>query len=311
MSRKIVIVPAFASSHFLKCWIPNMISALDPDIIIINEGLFPNGPENKGHIDERFKDKYCFEDSNVGFDISESFKIKIETEIKLCHIHGIPWKPNIIINPINYFDVDVNQCFLTAISNFGFEPEVGDIIFPLEPDAFLLEVNKEIIQEEISKLKPGQGLKCLWRDLLQTQYYCEAINEVQPKVRRFCYCFDNMENYKRSMDGFMQQDYPFLRYTDKFWIRHYPWFVFDKWKELRYELIWRNDPKYWQDFEIGLQEIKKESMVMQDLIKNEGDGNLPKKEILIRPTRQDQARWARFINVEHPNAIKNHPNFVK
>tara|TARA_R110000868_G_scaffold363011_2_gene625249 strand:+ start:35 stop:955 length:921 start_codon:yes stop_codon:yes gene_type:complete len=304
MSRKIVIIPTFASSHFLKCWIPNILEAISPDIIIINEGLFPEGPENKGHIDDDFKNKYCkqptYPKNYVGFDWSETVDLFYGFD-KFCKSLGA----------IKYADgKTANECFIESISDFnGFEPEIGDIIFPLEPDAFLLETDKYVIQEEISTLKPGEGLKCLWRDFLETQYYCESINESVPKIRRFCYCFDNMENYKKAMDGFMSQSYPNLTYTYKFWVRHYPWFVFDKWKELRYDLIWRSDPQYWEDFEVGLKRIRNTCEMIADY-PVKGAMIYPQR-ILIRPSRQDEGRFAQFIDVEHPKAIKNHPNWVK
>lgn len=328
MSRKIVIIPTFASSHFLKCWIPNMMEIIEPDLIIINEGIFPEGPENKGHIDSNFKSKYCYPKTNpeniVGFDWKESLDIFYEKVIE-----GFPQQSRII--GIEYQSSDVNECFIECMTYFGFEPEVGDIIFTLEPDAFVFEGDKEIIREEISKLKPGQGLKCLWRDFVGSQYYCESINEFQPKIRRFCYCFDNMENYKKAINGFMSQNYPLLDFTDKFWIRHYPWFVYDKWKEMRYDLIWRSDPKYWQDFEKGLVEIEKNSkyqinlenhikkmedpeyreLAQKDIMRHATIPRPPDKIIVIRPSRTDEGRYARFIDVEHPKHIKNHPNFIK
>ena len=313
--RKIVIIPSFASSHFLKCWIPNVIDTLEPDIVIINEGLFPEGPENKGHIDSEFRRKWCFDKRIAGFDFEETENIIQEFRKKYPHT-------TIWLQKNGYTLNDTNQCFLVSISRCDItEFRKSDIIFPLEPDAFLLESDKGIIKEEISKLQPGQGLKCLWMDFLETQYYTEAINLEQPKHRRFCYCFDNMENYKKVMDGFMSQSYPRLQYTDKFFIRHYPWFVFDKWKELRYELIYRSDPQYWKDFENGLQDIRNESNSYEENIKYNNDKYFdnsyipapypPKIEIVVRPSRQDSGRYAKFIDIEHPKAIQSHPNFIK
>lgn len=300
-ARKIVIIPSFASSHFLKCWIPNIIEILEPNIIVINESVFPNGPENKGQIDTvEFRKKYHFKETNLGFDISLTEDIC--SKYDEVHTFGMQFTSN-----------DVNECFVQSMTSFhGFEPESGDIIFTLEPDALLFEGDKVIIHEEISKLKPGQGLKCLWRDYLETQYYCEAINEIQPKHRRFAYCFDNLENYKKSIDGFMSQNYPLLQFTDKFWVRHYPWFCYSKWKELRYDLIYRSDPQYWKDFENGLHEIRRYSE--NPVWKKNEDATVnihyPEK-IMIRPSRQDEGRWAKFIDVPHPKHIQNHPNFVK
>lgn len=36
-----------------------------------------------------------------------------------------------------------------------------------------------------------------------------------------------------------------------------------------------------------------------------------KDKVLIRPSRTDEARWAKFIEISHPKHISNHPNFVK
>lgn len=303
--RKIVIIPSFADLHLLKCWIPNILETIEPDHIIINVGLFPNGPENKGHIDSSFISRWCYNFTNAGFDFPDL--------IAYCEGNG-----EIDIKIINYTFPDVNDCFIEAISNFGnIEIQEGDIIFPLEPDAFLLESDKDIINSEISKLKPGEGISCKWVDFLETQYYTERINIEQPKYRRFAYCFDNMENYKAAMSGFMSQNYTKLRKVDSFFIRHYCWFQPEPYKQLRFELIHRSDPQYWKDFEIGLQNIKKHTIDMKRFY------HKPPEYVEIRPSRNkkdstswpsswnDPAGWAKFIDIEHPEAIKLHPNFVK
>jgi hypothetical protein len=311
MSKRIVIIPTFASSHLLKCWLPNMIEVIEPDIIIINEGIFPTGPENKGHIDEKFKEKYCFEDTNAGFDYYEMVELVGSFEFKHPDI-------TFLVGPFEYQSSDANQCFLEAISySYPIEFEVGTLIFPLEPDAFVHELDQQTINEEIRKLSPGQGISCQWVDFLETQFYTENINISQPKYRRFAYCFDNMENYKAAMSGFMSQDYPKLTKVNSFFVYHYPWFVFDKWKELRYDLIYRSNPQYWKDFEVGLQEIRNFSKMWVDYNTPNPDGTInmnkmvPLNKITIRPSRNDEARYAKFIDISHPSHIRNHPNFVK
>jgi hypothetical protein len=316
--KKIVIIPEFASSHFLKYWIQNMIDVIEPDVIIINTGIFPGGVENKKEIDSQFRKKWCYEDTNAGFDYEMT--LDIVSEYTRNQFDGDGKLPHIECKIIDYKNYDANICFLNAITH-GLESFVseGTIIFPLEPDAFLYELDKDVISEEISKLMPGEGLKCVWRDFLETQYYCEAINEVSPKFRRFCYCFDNMQNYRRAMDGFMSQNYPLLKYTDKFWVRHYPWFVNGKWKELRYELIYRSDPQYWKDFETGLEKIRYNS---DNFVHKKWADSLEgtefvlrplptSKKVMIRPSRQDEGQFAKFIDVPHPKHIHNHPNFVR
>jgi hypothetical protein len=307
MPRKIVIIPTFASSHLLQCWIPNVIKAINPDVILIREGLFPEGPENKGHIDEEFRAKWCHPKyKNAGFDYSTTLMTGFiyNLEDRKPNETGFRFNPKVFIDVLSYEGIsNANDCFKKAVSTFrDFEPEVGDIIFPLEPDAFHLESDHEKIQEAISQLKPGEGLQTKWVDFLETQYYVEAINVTSPKWRRFCYCFDNMKGYLQAIDGFMSQSYPRLKRCEDFITYHYPWFVYDKWKELRFELIWRKDPQYWKDFETGLVTIRVFSQ--NDRAKNH-------EKVLIRPSRQDEARWAQYINIPHPEAIKRHQNFVK
>lgn len=88
-------------------------------------------------------------------------------------------------------------------------------------------------------------------------------------------------------------------------------------------MIWRKDPQYWADFEEGLQEIKK---VSEEYVQNKSRPDemmtnwiTPEEtiringldKILIRPSRTDEARWAKFIDISHPKHIQSHENFVK
>jgi len=314
--KKIVIIPEFASSHLLKHWIPNIIETISPDIILINSGIFPTGPENKGHIDDEFRKKWCYENTSAGFDYDETLNICVEWNTKKFNGEHNTY---IECKVIDYTSKDVNECFKQAIStSLDAVCSVGDLVFVLEPDLFLRENQSESILQECSRLEIGEGLQIVWKDFIQSQFYTEFINEVSPKWRRFCYRFDNMTNYLDAMgSGFMSQNYPKLTRCDSFIGFHYCWFVSDKWKELRYELIWRKDPQYWQDFERGLNEIENWSTEYVDDQNCEQPDyergeilEMPDK-ILVRPSRQDEGRYAKFIDIEHPKAIYNHENFVK
>jgi hypothetical protein len=280
----------------LEFLIPNIIETLNPDQIFISEGKMPLGPENKGFNDElEFNRKWTYKGKGiVGFDweLTKSLEEKY---------------PNLVsvIPQIYHPNLTATECYIQSISCF--EPEIEDEIYCFESDSFLLETDKQLIQEEVSKLNIGEGLSVKYIDFLETQYYTENCNINSPKYRRFVYKFDNWYNYRRKMgSGYLTQDYKELKKIDSFFVRHYCWWRPGKYKELRYELIWRKDEQYWQDFENGLQNIK---MNTQNYVFESGLD--VQNKIIIRPSRQDKARWAQFIDVPHPEAIKNHENFVK
>lgn len=217
-------------------------------------------------------------------------------------------------------DSDSTSCFKTAISLNGRLIEyvtTNDIVIVIEPDAFLLEADVDIIEHELSMLKPGDGLRCVWRDFLETQYYCENINEHQPKWRRFAYCWDNLENFiERMGSGFTSQNYPALKKTESFFIRHYCWFQPGPYKQLRYELIYRSNPQYWTDFDDGLLEIRKNSTRWCNFNKTPIANtiqivDIKEDKIVIRPSRTDESRFAKFIDIDHPKHIQSHPCWVK
>ena len=94
MSKKIVIVPTFAESHLIKCQIPNIIDTINPDYIVYQEGLFPNGTEGNKQYTTEWLDKYTT-DGKRGFDWEELRKIVYDAQ------NEYP-STEIIFNPIDY-----------------------------------------------------------------------------------------------------------------------------------------------------------------------------------------------------------------
>lgn len=306
MSRKIVLITSFAEFHLLEHLIPNVIEIINPDKIIISEGRMPIGPEDKGFHDVNgFNQKWTFEGKGiVGFDWLKTKSLEEK------------YKGLVEVREMNYYsNSSATDCYIHSITYDDFK--VGDIIFCLESDSFLYEGDRELLDSELLRLNIGHGLSIKYVDFLETQFYTENINIFQSKYRRFVYKFDSLPNYQMKMGaGYLTQYYPELKCIDSFFMRHYCWFRPNEYKQLRFDLIKRND-QYWKDFETGLREIKKHS---NDVGKYEDhlEGaefilrpiKVPNK-ILIRPSRQDEARWAKFIDVSHPKHIFNHLNYVK
>jgi len=298
--QRIVIMPSFAESHLIECQIPNIIDVLHPTVIIYNEGLFPCGPENLTTIDEDFKREFCYKDTSAGFDFEDTERIILKYREKYPHVS---FHLNVIEYPKTW---NADQCYQYAVSNFSMcnvAVEAGDIIFPIEPDVFHHEHDSDTITEMIYAMRPNTAIRTHWIDFLETQYYTENIHEGKggrPKSRKIAVCFGDMTSYLRLVSNFVSQDYSSPEYVYKD-IRtyHYCWFRFAKWRDLRYRLIQRSNPSYWEDFDKGLKQIRMNSVI------NRLDA------VVIRPNEGGMRRYAYPINLNHPRHIRKHQNYVK
>lgn len=292
--KKIVIITSFAEYHLLELLIPNIVEIINPDKIVVSEGKMKQGPENKGFTDDSgFNARWTYEGNGiVGYDWEKT--ISLETKFpNLVEVRAMDYDPK----------WSATECYIQSITCSNLE--TGDTVYCFESDSFLYEGDKDTIEQEVSLLKIGEGLAVKYVDFLETQFYTEYVNLSNPKYRRFCYKFDNLENYQKKMgDGYVTQNYHMLKKTDAFFVRHYCWWRPNEYKQLRYDLIKRNEC-YWKDFERGLGEIYLNSVRYHDL------KITPAEKVLIRPTRSDEARFAQFIDIEHPIAIQSHPNFIK
>jgi len=306
--RKIAMITSFSEYHLLELLISNIIEIINPDKIVISEGLMKKGPENKGFYDESgFNEKWTYEGRGVvGFDWEKTKSIKHKYP-NLVEVRAMDYDPK----------WSATECYIQSITYPNFE--TGDAVYCFESDSFLYEKDSGVIEWEVSQLKVGEGLAVEYVDFLETQYYTERVNISSPKYRRFCYKFDNLKNYQKKMgEGYVTQDYHLLKKTDEFFVRHYCWWRPEEYKQLRYDLVYRKDPQYWKDFDRGLNIIRVKTQEFLEhprviggsnsrICGERWDGN----KITIRPSRQDEARWAQFIDVPHPEAIKSHPNFVQ
>ena len=213
MSKKIVIVPTFAESHLIKCQIPNIIDTIDPDYIVYQEGLFPNGTEGNKTYDSNWLDKYTL-DGKRGWDWLELSNIVDDAQRKY---------PNtkIILNNIEYKQgMSSTDCYLSAclnLENLDIKFEEGDYIFPYEGDVFHHENDKENIQGYINQIEPGQGFRSIWIDYMQNFWYVEHMRIVpylyegldnEYMTRRICIRYDKGGKfYKQVLDNFMTIDY--------------------------------------------------------------------------------------------------------
>jgi len=296
MSKRIVIIPNFGESHLIKCQIPNLVATLNPNIVIYNEGVFPTGPESRTLIDSEFREKYCFNDTNLAWDTLITQDLIRQAQKDYPHIQ---WIHNEMKFPNK---MKASDAYTYAVSNWdelGINVEYGDYIFPYEPDIFHLETMGDGITSLLEQIQPNQGFTSIWLDFLETQNYIEACNNPfngYVKRRKIALRFGDINYYKQVVSQFELQQYNMLHESDLI-TYHYNWFRFYKNKELRYTQIVRS-ADYWKDFENGLLKIKYNSI------------HGIHEDVLLRPSRDNITRMASYIDIDQPESIKTHPNYI-
>lgn len=293
MSKRIVIIPCFGEGHFTSLQIDNLMSTIKPDVIIYNEGLFPAGPENKGGIDDSFKEQFCYRNTTLAWD-TEIVQMAISNaQLKYPECH-------ILWNHMEYNSSNANECYVEAVSNFndlGIDINEGDIIFPLEGDVFFHENDMETLNEMLSQLQPNSGIRAPYLDFMENQYYVEGnsfdINTIHK--RRIAVKFGTWEYYKNITYNFISQQYPML-VDAPMYIFHYAWWRPGKYKELRLAQLRRSN-EYHRNFLNALSEATK----------------CIDTRIVIRPDRDvnDLCRYIIKLDIQHPKEIQKHENYKK
>lgn len=297
MNKKIVIVPIFCDTHLVKLQIDNIFATINPDILIYNEGMFPRGPESCTNM-EGFKEKYTLNgEGNRGFDYPELQEVIFESQKKYKD-------KKIILNQMSYDEniSSASEHYVQACTNFkelNIEINIGDYIFPYEGDVFHLEKDRDLIKKCMCELKPNEGFKSIWIDFVQNQYYAE-LSTLKPffkneegRHRKVCIRYGTIEYLKSTLKHFEKQKYSSLNHTELI-TYHYCWFRKNKYKSLRYDQL--NRPSYyWKFFDDGLKYIDE----------------LKYSTICMRPDKQGTYRYVSAIDIEHPDAIKTHENYIK
>ena len=309
MSKKIVIVPTFAESHLIKCQIPNIIDTINPDYIVYQEGLFPNGTEGNKTYDSNWLDKYTL-DGKRGWDWLELSNIIDDAQKKY---------PNtkIILNNIDYKQgMSSTDCYVSAclnLENLGIAFEEGDYIFPYEGDVFHHEDDADNIREYMRQIEPGQGFRSIWIDYMQNFWYVEKMRIIpylyeglddEYMTRRICIRYDKGgEFYKKVLDNFMTIDYHNptagygMLYPTDLITYHYAWIRPGKFRELRCDQLQRGGT-YWDDFCHGLNLADQYNL----------------SEIVVRPDRSDYdiSKYIKFFDkFKHPKHVKQHECWVE
>jgi hypothetical protein len=286
--KKIVIIPTFCESHLVRHQIPNIIDTINPDYIVYNEGMFPNGTEGNKTITKDWLEKYTLNGCR-GFDYLELENIIYEAQIKYPNI-------KIILNKMTYdSNMTSTECFIAATTNFkelGIDIHPGDFIFPFEADVFHHEDSKDEIASYMSQLTEDTGFRSKWIDFVENQYYVEKSIYSRPRSRRICIKFGTWDFYLSVLSKFMHEyDYNMLYPTDLI-TYHYCWWRPGKFKQLRYDQLQR-DSQYWIFYDQQLSKVH--------------DAKFNDIKIRYNRTDADTAAYITFTSqFNHPIHIKNH-----
>ena len=307
MNKKIVIIPTFCESHLIKCQIPNIIDTIDPDYIIYNEGMFPNGTEGNKQLTREWLDKYTLNgDGKRGFDYLELQNIITSAQKDYPDV-------KIILNKMDYVSgMTSTDCFRKATTNFSelnIDVQEGDYIFPYEGDVFHHEDAKDEIQGYLSQLSPGEGFRSIWIDYMQNFWYVEK-NRIEPwlknhsqsdnnyMTRRICFRYDKGGvKYLNMINNFMTVDYHNpdtgygMLYPTDLITYHYAWIRPHKFRELRCDQL-RRHTGYWENFVTALDECDKYQA----------------NEIVLRPGRENElSGYVKFFDkFDHPKHVRRH-----
>lgn len=311
MSQKIVIIPTFCESHLIKCQIPNIIDTINPNYIVYNEGMFPNGTEGNKQISKDWLNKYTLNgEGKRGFDYIELEKIIKNAQKQYSDV-------KIILNKMEYIPgMTSTDCFRRATTNFqelGIDIQEGDFIFPYEGDVFHHEDSKKEIEGYMSQLKPGEGFRSVWVDYMQNFWYSEKCR-IKPWLgkefdepenymsRRICFKYDKGgTKYLNMINNFMTTDYhnPIsgygMLYPTDLITYHYAWIRPGKFRELRCDQLSRHN-NYWTDFVDSLDYCDEYHY----------------NEVCIRYHQKQYTNgWVKFFNeLPHPKHIKKHELWV-
>ena len=311
MNKKIVIIPTFAEAHLIRHQISNIIDTIDPDYIVINEGMFPAGTEGNKVITQEWKDKYTLNgEGKRGFDFLELQQIVKDAQEKYKDVE-------IILNEMEYeLGMTSTECYKKATTNFkelGIDIQEGDYIFPYEGDVFHHEDAKEEIQGYMDQLQPGEGFRSIWVDYVQNFWYVEK-SRIKPWLedpnhhydenymsRRICFRYDkNGVKYENMIDNFMTVNYHHptegygMLYPTDLVTYHYAWIRPGKYRQLRCDQLERH-PGYWQMFQAGLDKCDK----------------YENSDIVIRPnSAMYTSGYAKFFSkLPHPKHVREHESW--
>ena len=277
---KVVILPIFNEGCFLPYWVPNICDIVEPDLIILNEGLFPRGVEDDTKYKESFytkftKDGHSFDIEEVERLLTVFDKVYPDVEFQL----------NLMDYPKDFYTGDA---YYTAYT-YGLPKDLkaDDIVLPIEADLFFHEDDKEYLHQMMKEHDDESPAMSMFQ-----RYFVSPFIRIYPDKPRkiFCKWGDGNVYHATVRDNFSETYqkrgtvYPIRAY-------HFEWV--------------RGTGKYWD---------ARMQMFMQSRSKEMMDWHQGAQEEIYRcgkpPNFTVENLSIEFVPTEdHPQHFRNHPDY--
>lgn len=155
-SRRIIVAPLWNDAHIFPMWLENQIEVLEPTHIIINEGLWPVGSEGGGlggdYHQEFTRNGRSFDLDLVMAEMEKASREHLDIQFDLNLVEYSV--PKGLRKPENSI-----WCWQHAL-DFGLPEDLSpdDVLIVGEIDMLFHEDHKDLINNAIDELAPGNGL---------------------------------------------------------------------------------------------------------------------------------------------------------
>lgn len=294
---RVVILPIFNEGHLIPLFLQNMHEVVKADLVIMNEGFWPTGPEGDVEFTQDFLDEYV--PNGRSFDLESVKESVFGAQKKYPDMDVVL---NEIVHPAG---APTEDCERLAYSYGLPSMKPDDVVFILGADEFIHEKQADLLTYWINQTEPNRGI------LAQPFRFTAS-----PKVMvvpafplRLCMKWGDGSAYRTVFSdyGFVgppcypggyAEDGPKFDERLDLNIYHYEWLRPDKYFDFRMGQLNRHDD-FWEKWIKAMRYVRKHHSAP-----TEDDNNI--KGVRHRVHLEDVSD--KDIDF-HPEAIRNHRLF--
>jgi hypothetical protein len=242
--KKIIIAPVFNEGCFIDQWIPNVCDIVEPNMVILNEGMFPQGPENSSKFTKEYLKKYTSDGKRRSFDLHKIHKA-------LEKYHKVYTNTHFVLNTMMYPEGLLTRDAYYAAYTLGVPPDLdeNDIVLPMELDAFLHQDDKETLHKAFevhSSAMVGVAM-------LKRYWMSPFVRMVGDKIRKLFVKWGNGTTLKQVAMRNFDDSYHQMSILYPVRLYHYEWVRTGKYLQFRKDTFtpirtWSEEQVSWDEF---------------------------------------------------------------